>query len=478
MITFFISIALLLLGYFTYGKFIERMFGASSDIPTPVKSMENGADCKAIKPWRLFVIQFLNIAGLGPIFGVILGAAYGPMAYLWIVIGNILMGATHDYCAGMLSLRNKGASMPVVVKKYLGGGAQKIVLVFTAFLLLGVAVSFVVGPADLLVSLTSVNKYVWLAVIFIYYFIATILPIDEIIGNIYPFMGVVLLFMALAIFVSLIVKGFSGELFLPEVTLSSFRNMHSNPDTNILIPMMFVVISCGALSGFHSTQSPMLARCMTDEKYGRPVFYGAMICEGIVAIIWATAAISYCGGVEGLNAAADAGKTPAILVNAICRSWLGRFGAVLAMLGVIICPITSGDTALRSLRLTLADFLNIDQNKPIKRFLVAIPIFVVCALLCEFDFSTVWVYVSIINQLIATTMLWTISDYFYRKKKHYWLTLVPATFMSFICVSYIMIAPLGSGGFALNHTLSYVVGTVLSVGAAILFLCRNRKPVD
>lgn len=363
MLTFIISIGLLIVAYFTYGKFVERFFGASSAIETPVKRLADGVDYHELKPWRIFVIQFLNIAGLGPIFGAILGAAYGPMAYVWIVIGCIFMGATHDYFSGMLSIRHDGTSLPDIVGKYLGNNVRKFMTFFTGFLLLAVGVSFVNGPADLLGNLTNMSMTPWLYVIFAYYILATLLPIDKIIGKIYPFMGLALIFMAVAVGGYLLYGGFSGKLYLEELTFDTMKNMHADPANNILFPMLFIVISCGAISGFHATQSPMMARCMTDEKYGRPIFYGAMISEGIVAMIWATAAMAYFGGAEGLNAAATAGKTPAIIVDAICNSWLGRFGAIIAIIGVVVCPITSGDTAFRSMRLIIADALKFNQNR-------------------------------------------------------------------------------------------------------------------
>ena len=406
MLTFIISIGLLIVAYFTYGKFVERFFGASSTIATPVKRLADGVDYHELKPWRIFVIQFLNIAGLGPIFGAILGAAYGPMAYVWIVIGCIFMGATHDYFSGMLSIRHDGTSLPDIVGKYLGNNVRKFMTFFTGFLLLAVGVSFVNGPADLLGNLTNMSMTPWLYVIFAYYILATLLPIDKIIGKIYPFMGLALIFMAVAVGSYLLYGGFSGKLYLEELTFDTMKNMHADPTNNILFPMLFIVISCGAISGLHATQSPMMARCMTDEKYGRPIFYGAMISEGIVAMIWATAAMAYFGGAEGLNAAATAGKTPAIIVDAICNSWLGRFGAIIAIIGVVVCPITSGDTAFRSMRLIIADALKFNQ-KPIKnRLIVSIPIFIIAYLLCNVDFSTIWKYVGIGNQVLATITLW------------------------------------------------------------------------
>ena len=475
MLTFIISIGLLIVAYFTYGKFVERFFGASSAIATPVKRLADGVDYHELKPWRIFVIQFLNIAGLGPIFGAILGAAYGPMAYVWIVIGCIFMGATHDYFSGMLSIRHDGTSLPDIVGKYLGNNVRKFMTFFTGFLLLAVGVSFVNGPADLLGNLTNMSMTPWLYVIFAYYILATLLPIDKIIGKIYPFMGMALIFMAVAVGGYLIYGGLSGQLYLEELTFDTMKNMHTDPANNILFPMLFIVISCGAISGFHATQSPMMARFMTDEKYGRPIFYGAMISEGIVAMIWATAAMAYFGGAEGLNTAATAGKTPAIIVDAICNSWLGRLGAIIAIIGVVVCPITSGDTAFRSMRLIIADALKFNQ-KPIKnRLIVSIPIFIIAYLLCNVDFSTIWKYVGIGNQVLATITLWTAATYLAKKGKAHWMMSIPATFLSIVCTTYFLIAPYKVGGLYLSPSISYPIGAIVGIGLFVLFITKITR---
>lgn len=473
MITFFGSIALLLLGYFVYGKFVERYFGASVNRITPAKRLADGVDYKELKPIRIFVIQFLNIAGLGPIFGAILGAAYGPMAYVWIVVGNIFMGAVHDYFSGMLSLRNGGTSTPNIIGRYLGRGTKIYMLIIVVFLLFAVAASFITGPSDLLNMLTGIEKHIWLFIIFAYYIVACLLPIDKIIGKIYPFLGAFLLLMTAVIAGSLIFRDFNGSVNIPELVPSTFANWHFDPDQNVLLPMLFVVISCGAISGFHSTQSPLMARCLGNEKYGRPIFYGAMICEGIVAIIWATAAIAYCGGFEGLNEAAAVGKTPAILVNEICNSWLGKTGAFLAIIGVVVCPLTSGDTALRSLRLVFADWLKINQDKMSKRLLISIPIFVLSFFLCLFDFSTIWKYVGITNQLMASVILWTVSAYFQQKRKSHLLTSIPATIMTFVCCCYLLVAPYKNGGLALDPRFGYIVSTVVAALSMLSFCLRK-----
>ena len=399
MITFLVSILLLVAGYAIYGKFVAGYLDVDPQRKTPAYELQDGIDFSPMPTWKVFVIQFLNIAGLGPIFGAIMGAAYGPAAYLWIVIGCIFMGAVHDFFAGMMSLRNGGANMPDITGKYLGKGMKAVMNVIVAFLLLAVGVSFVTGPSDLIASLTGVNKEVWLYVIFAYYILATLLPIDKIIGSVYPYMGAALLFMALGVGVMLVAGDLKGTHEMMELTPATLKNWHFNPSDNIMIPMLFIVVSCGAISGFHSTQSPLMARCLKNEKHARPVFYGAMIAEGIVAMIWATAAMAYFGGPEGLNSAMTDGVmidgvltkvTPAIAVDMICKSWLGKVGAIIAVIGVVVCPITSGDTAFRSLRLTIADFLKSDQKPVGKRLAVCLPIFALAFFCCKMDFSTVW----------------------------------------------------------------------------------------
>ncbi len=475
MITFLFSILFLVLGYFFYGKFIERFFGADNSIETPAIRMADGVDYLPMKPWRMYTIQFLNIAGLGPIFGAILGAMYGPMAYLWIIIGNIFMGATHDYFSGMLSLRNDGASLPELVGKYLGGGFRQTLRVFTLLLLIMVGVAFVNGPADLLNSYTGINFKIWLYIIFAYYLIATLLPINQIIGKIYPFFGAALLLMAILIGGHMLLNGFGGSLHLNEITFGDFNNLHSNPSHNLLFPMMFIVISCGAISGFHSTQSPMMARCMTKESQGRYVFYGAMVTEGIVAIIWATAAMNYFNNVDGLNQTIIAGHNPAWIVKEICQTWFGKVGAAITIIGVIAAPITTGDTAFRSARLIIADALKIKQSDLKKRLLVSIPLFVVGYVLTQIEFSTIWKFLGLFNQILSVIMLWTAAMYLAREGKKHWYLSTGAVFMTAVCITYLLVAPNKVGGLALNPDLGYIIGVVIAVGALIWFLVEARK---
>ena len=470
MLTFISSILLLVAGYFLYGKFVDRFFGSDPRRKTPAYELQDGVDYQPMSTWKVFVIQFLNIAGLGPIFGAIMGAAYGPAAYIWIVLGCIFAGAVHDFFAGMMSLRNGGANMPDITAKYLGKGMKTVMNVVVCFLLLAVGVSFVTGPADLLQNLTGLSKEVWLYIIFAYYLLATLLPIDKIIGTIYPFMGAALLFMAAGVAVMLIVGEVTGAHQMVELTPATLKNWHFNPKDNILIPMLFIVVSCGAISGFHSTQSPLMARCLKNEKHARPVFYGAMIAEGIVAMVWATAAMAYFGGPEGLNdAMQNHGLTPAIAVDQICKSWLGKVGAVIAVIGVVVCPITSGDTAFRSLRLTLADFFKSDQKPLAKRLIVSIPIFILAFFCCKMNFSTVWNYVGIGNQLLATLVLWTSSAYLISRSKPHWMCSIPATFLTFVCVSYFLIAPFKNGGLHLDPVIGYAAG--IAAALALLIFC-------
>ena len=485
MVTFIVSIVLLVAAYFIYGKIVERFLDVDPSRKTPAYEKADGVDFQPMPTWKVFVIQFLNIAGLGPIFGAVTGAAFGPAAYIWIVVGCIFMGAVHDFFAGMMSIRNGGVNMPDITARYLGKGMKGFMNFVVVFLLLAVGVSFVIGPSGLLQNLTGLDKEVWLYIIFGYYILATLLPVDKIIGSIYPFMGAILLFMAFGVGIMLVVGDLNGTHEMVELTPAMLRNWHFAPESNVLVPMMFIVISCGAISGFHATQSPMMARCLKNEKHARPVFYGAMIAEGIVAMIWATAAMTYFGGPEGLNNAMTETGTlvngvlvknaqAADIVDMICKSWLGKAGAVIAILGVVICPITSGDTAFRSLRLSLADLLKYDQKPVAKRLLVCLPIFVVAFFFCKVDFSTAWNYLGIANQILAALVMWTGAAYLISKGKPHWMCSVPATFLTFICASFLVIAPLGLG---LAPMVGYIVGAVVAVPIFIFCIIKGRRGV-
>lgn len=476
MITFLTSIGLLILGYFIYGKFTERFFGADNEIKTPAKRINDGVDYMVLPTWKIFVIQFLNIAGLGPIFGAILGAMYGPMAYIWIVLGCIFMGAVHDYFSGMLSIRNDGASLPELVGKYLGPGFQNFLRFFTILLLVFVGIAFVTGPAGLLQSLTGGSKTIWLYVIFAYYLIATLLPINKIIGKIYPFFGIALLIMAAGIASVMIFKGIAGAITIHELQFSDFRNMHVNPSQNILYPMMFIVISCGAISGFHSTQTPLMARCLKKESHGRKAFYGAMIAEGIVALIWATAAMNFFGNTSGLAEAMEPdAHNPAWVVNTISKTWMGKVGGILAVLGVIACPITTGDTAFRSARLTIADIFNYKQGKLSNRLIVSIPLFIGGFILSQLEFATIWKYLGLSNQILAVVVLWTAAMYLAIKDKNHFMISIPAAFLTAICVTYLLVAPLKNGGLSLSTSVGYPAGIAAAITAIIWFIYSTKK---
>jgi carbon starvation protein CstA len=479
MITLLLSIFILVAGYFFYGRFVERRFAVDANSVTPAVAINDGVDFIPMPVWKIFIIQFLNIAGLGPIFGAILGAAFGPMAYIWIVVGCIFMGATHDYFSGMLSLRNNGASLPELVGKYLGKNIKVFLRFFTLILLILVGVAFVSGPAKLLSGLTSGGLSMWLYIIFGYYIVATLFPVDKIIGKIYPIFGAVLLIMAFMILVVMLGKGINGSIHIHELGLSDFKNFHRNPEANFLYPMMFILISCGAISGFHATQSPMMARCLTNEKQARFAFYGAMIAEGIVTMIWATAAMNYFGNVDGLNyTLTNPTHDPAWIVNEICNSWLGKVGAVIAIVGVVACPITTGDTAYRSARLTIADALNISQKSIKNRILVSLPLFALGFVLTFFlssQFGTLWKFVGISNQILAAITLWTIAMYFAIKKQNHLIVSIPAFILTAICVTYILIAPIKAGGMSLSPNIAYIGGLIAAILISALWYWYFRR---
>lgn len=443
MFSFTICFIALILGYLFYGKFVERIFGPDNR-KTPALTMADGVDFVPLPTWKIFMIQFLNIAGLGPIFGAILGAKFGTASFLWIVLGSIFAGAVHDYLAGMLSLRHQGESLPEIIGRYLGLPTKQLMRGFTVILMCLVGAVFVAGPAGLLASLTpeTLDTTFWIIVVFVYYIFATLLPVDKIIGKIYPLFAIALIFMAVGIFVMLYVKAPA----LPEIW-DGLQNTHPDSVTLPIFPIMFVSIACGAISGFHATQSPLMARCMTSERHGRPVFYGAMITEGMVALIWAAAATCFFheNGMGENNAA--------VVVNSISRDWLGSVGGVLAILGVIAAPITSGDTAFRSARLIVADFLHLDQKPIRKRLYICVPMFLVAIALLLYSlkdkdgFNLIWRYFAWTNQTLSVFTLWAITIYLIRnhQTRYSFVALLPALFMTGVCTSYICIAPEGIG---------------------------------
>lgn len=460
MITFCCAILLLIAGYFLYGKLAEKVF-RPDDRPTPAVDHPDGVDYVPMKTWRVFLIQLLNIAGTGPIFGALMGAVFGPVVFLWIVFGSILGGAIHDYMSGMISVRMNGASVSEIVGKYLGRTAKQVMRVFSVVLLILVGAVFTTSPAALIARLTPdwMNTTFWVVVILVYYLLATLLPIDKLIGKLYPVFGGVLVLMAVGIIGGLVVGGYH----LPEI---SFVNQH--PDGQPVWPFMFVTVACGAVSGFHATQSPMMARCLKREKDGRKVFYGAMIAESVIALVWAAAGVAFYGATGGLQQAlADLGQSG--VVYDISVSLLGVFGGALAIIGVVVCPVSSGDTAFRSARLTIADWFHIDQAKLPKRLAITLPLLAVGALLTQLDFDVVWRYFSWSNQTLAMITLWAAAMYLARHAEKWWysvLCAVPAAFMSGVSCTYILMA---EEGFRLSQSIAYPIGAAFALACTALY---------
>ena len=466
MFTFLLSIVLLIVGYLVYGAFVDKMFKPDDSKQTPAYTMADGVDYVPISTPKAFLIQLLNIAGLGPIFGALSGALWGPAAFLWIVFGSIFAGAVHDYFSGMLSLRHKGSNVPDIVGVYLGSIIKKIMIGFTVVLLILVGTVFMTGPAQLLHVLTSKSLSVnfWLVIILAYYFLATILPIDKIIGRFYPIFGAILIFMAIGVSGGILFEGYH----IPELTLA---NLH--PSKLPIWPLMFITIACGAISGFHSTQSPIMSRCIKKETDGRKVFYGGMIAEGLIALIWAAAGMTFYNGTPGLGAALKAGG-PGGVVHEISTTLLGSIGGVLAVLGVVVCPITSGDTAFRAARLTIADTFNYKQKPILNRLYIAVPIFIIGAILSQIDFNIVWRYFAWTNQTLAMIVLWAAAVYLVKNRLLHWIATVPATFMSAVSVTYILQAP---EGFKLPVTISYPIGIISALilfGIFLSFVIKNN----
>ena len=475
MITFIVSLVALVIGYRVYGRIVEKIF-VPDDRPTPAVTKADGVDYVVLPTWKIFMIQFLNIAGTGPIFGAIMGAKFGTSAYLWIVLGCIFAGAVHDYFSGMLSMRHDGAGLPELVGRYLGGKTKNVMLVFSVLLLLLVGAVFVYSPALILGQLTSSSDpvkwvYIWCLAIFVYYFIATMLPIDKIIGKVYPLFAFSMLFMALALMIVLFVKWPS----LPELT-DGVANMA--PSGGTVFPALFITIACGAISGFHATQSPLMARCVKSEKMGRPIFYGSMITEGVVALIWATVSMYffYGGAAEELGFPTTL-QAPEV-VTAVSEGWLGKVGSVLALLGVVAAPITSGDTALRSARLIIAEFVHLEQRTIIKRIYICVPLFALTIALLFFNisnpdgFNVVWSYFGWANQTLAVFTLWMITVYLVRKHKPFIITLIPALFMTVVCSTFIVVS---KNAFGCDMLIGYGVGGCALIIAVAWFTGWLRK---
>ena len=470
MISFFVCLAILIIGYFLYSKFVEKVFGPEFDRKTPAMLHPDGVDYMPMKTWKSFLVQLLNIAGLGPIFGALSGAIWGPSVYLWIVFGTLLAGGVHDFLSGMLSVRNDGASISEIVGIYLGNVMKTVMRIFSVILLVMVGVVFMVGPAGLLSKLTPsfANVTFWTIIILIYYFLATLLPIDKIIGKLYPIFGVCLIIMAVGIAGATIFN--SGTRPMMEITL---QNLH--PDGAPIWPLMFIIVACGAISGFHATQSPIISRCIDNEKNGRKIFYGAMVAEGIIALIWASAGIAFYEGTGGLLAVGGGNSST---VYDMSIGLLGKVGGVLAMIGVIACPITSGDTAFRSARLTISDWFKIDQSKISKRLMLSIPLLGIGYLISLIDYSIIWRYFSWSNQTLAMIVLWAGSVYLAKYAKinkpiTSLIAALPAAFMSAVSCTYILYA---EEGFKLSTSVAYPVSILFAALCLGLFLFKTFIP--
>lgn len=484
MITFILSLVALILGYFLYGRFVERVFGPD-DRETPAVAKADGVDFMVLPNWKIFMIQFLNIAGTGPIFGAIMGAKFGPSAYLWIVFGCIFAGATHDYLSGMISMRKGGVGLPEVIGETLGDKTRKLMLVFSVVLLTMVGAVFVYSPAEILDDMAGTTT-MWIIIIFAYYFIATMLPVDKVIGRIYPLFAFSLLFMAAALMVVLLAKWPE----IPELW-DGLGNKALTVDpswSNQLFPCLFITIACGAISGFHATQSPLMGRCMKSERMGRPIFYGAMITEGIVALIWATVASYFFyaepqPGYQLITEFSNNGFSTSApkVVNIICNDWLGVAGGILAMLGVVAAPITSGDTALRSARLIIADFIRIEQRSIKRRLLISVPLFLCCIALLLWQvenpdgFNVIWQYFGWSNQTLSVFTLWAITVYLLKNGKPYYFTLIPALFMTTVCATFLFVS---KQAFGMPERVGYLLGAVVlivAIGWFHIFESKYKK---
>lgn len=465
MVTFLICLALLVGAYFTYGRYLEKLFEADPGAEPPCRTHYDGVDYLPLPKWKTFLIQLLNIAGLGPIFGALLGAMYGPVAFLWITFGGIFIGALQDYASGIVSMKMNGLSFPEVVGRYLGLPVKQFMRVLTLLLMVLVGAVFIVGPAGILEGLTRIGQNFWVWIILVYYILATLLPIDKIMGRLYPIFGAALFLMALGILYVLLF----GEYSIPELTADSWRNMKTDAERFPIFPTLFITIACGAVSGFHATQSPLMARCMTSQMQGRGVFYGAMIAESVIALIWAAIGMAFWGGVEQLNTAlAEHGNNAAWAVNLITHTTLGKVGAALALLGVVVAPITSGDSAFRSARLIAADFLHMEQRSMRKRLAISVPLFVVGFAITLMNFDVIWKYFAWLNQTLAAICLWTVTVYLASRRKNYWIAYFPSVFMTFVVILYILIAPEGlllpyRSGLYIAAALTVALTTVLSV---------------
>ena len=462
MISFFICLLALILSYVIYARFLERIVGVDETAETPAYRLNNGVDYIPMNKYKLLLIHFLNIAGLGPIFGAIQGALFGPAAFLWIVLGTIFVGGVHDFFSGVMSVRKDGFSMPAIISEYLGETVRKFiafVIIVTGIL---VAAVFATGSADLLSNLTHVDTFIWLIIIFVYFLVATLFPVDKIIGKIYPIFGFLFLIMAIVLIVALLLN--------PHYSIPEFTTSGLYLTDKAIFPFLFVTIACGAISGFHSSQSPIVARCMENEKDMRLVFYGAMVVEGILALIWAAIAMSFFHGQPQL--AAIYGATPGVGVSEMAQTLVGPLGLIFAIIGVVICPITTGDTALRSARITIADEFSLDQKEFISRLKIALPLFILSFLITFVDFTLIWRYFAWAQLITAVAVLLSATVYLMENKKHFIITFAPAILCTAIAIAYILQAPEGFGLDSFIANLISVIGTAI-ISAYFIFKCKK-----
>ena len=466
MISLVLSIVFLIVGYCVYGRVVERIF-SPDDRPTPAERLNDGVDYVPMKTWKAFLVQLLNIAGTGPIFGALMGACFGPVVFLWIIFGSVFAGAVHDYMVGMISERHDGQSIAELSGIYLGSTAKWGMRLFSVLLLLLTGTVFVNSPAALIATLTpdALSVTFWIVVILIYYILATLLPIDKIIGKLYPVFGVTLIVMAAGILFGIIKGGYT----VPEISLS---NLH--PEGLPVWPFMFITVACGAISGFHATQSPMIAKCMTSEKEGRKIFYGAMICEAVIALTWAAGGVAFYGATGGLNEALSTLGQSGVVYD-ISKGMLGKSGSILAIVGVVACPITSGDTAFRSARLILSEMTGLNQ-KPIRnRLIITIPLLGIGAVLTQLDFNVLWRYFSWSNQTLAMISLWVSTAYLLKNAKNKLMSLVtalPAVFMSGVSITYILMA---EEGLRISSSIAYPAGAAAAVYFLLVYLMKMKK---
>lgn len=473
MVTFLLCLALLVAAYFGYGAYLDRVCKIDTKAAVPSATLYDGVDYIPMTRWRTFLIQLLNIAGIGPIFGAIMGACFGPVVFLWITLGGIFVGAMHDYISGIILLRNDGLSLPEIVGRYLGGGMRQFMRAISLVLLILVGVVFMRSPASILGSMiTSIPYWGWIAIILAYYFVATMLPIDKLIGKVYPIFGAALIFMAIGLAVVL----FVGDYTIPNLTFETMRNYQTNAEAMPIIPTLFITVACGAISGFHATQSPLMARCMNNESEGRMIFYGSMITESIIALIWAAIGMAFFHGPDSLVAAlAEHGNDAAWAVSTISSTTLGAVGGFIALFGVVSAAITSGDTAFRSARLIVADVLAVEQRSIVKRFAIALPLFAIGVALLFVDFDVVWRYFAWCNQALAVVTLWVIVVYLNKHKRNIWVAIPPAIFMTYICTSFVFV----SGQFIgmQNRPLAYALAGVVTLVITVAMWIKVKNSV-